>query len=72
MSFTRALRSASAYVPSVGTRAASFWVNVPMGPKDPILGVAENFKVGLIPILRCSIFFSFQFVFTHPVKSPTA
>ncbi len=40
---SRALRSAVA--PAVPSRAASFWTNVPMGPKDPILGVAENFKV---------------------------
>jgi len=25
-------------------RNESFWANVPMGPKDPILGVAENFR----------------------------
>lgn len=57
---TRALvaRSSSsalrAPVFAAAARHASFWSNVPMGPKDPILGVAENFKVRLFRLV-CAV-----------------
>lgn len=42
-SASRLMASGTAFAPA--SRAIAHWTHVPMGPKDPILGVAENFKV---------------------------